>query len=71
MDCYIAVDLPNIWSPVVPPLTDEETTETNTGIWVPYEFKWIENLGAQMISKITITCGNQTIQELQMIFMKI
>lgn len=63
MDCYIAVDLPNIWSPVVPPLTDEETTETNTGIWVPYEFKWIENLGAQMISKITITCGNQTIQE--------
>ena len=35
----------------------------NNGVWVPYEFKWIENLGAQMISKIQITCGNQTLQE--------
>ena len=31
--------------------------------WVPYEFKWIENLGAKMISKISITCGNYTLQE--------
>jgi hypothetical protein len=30
---------------------------------VPYEFRWIENIGAQIISKITITCGNQTLQE--------
>ena len=31
--------------------------------WAPYEFQWIENLGAQIISKITITCGNQKLQE--------
>ena len=57
MDCYASITLPNIWSPIVPPSTD-------TGnFWSPYEFKWIENLGAQMISQITITCGNQTIQQ--------
>ena len=57
MDCYLSVELPNIWSPIVPP------TDENNQNWVPYEFKWIEYIGAQMISKITITCGNQTIQE--------
>lgn len=59
MDCYLSVDLPNIWSPILPP----NTNPNNEGQWVPYEFRWIENLGAQMISKVSITCGNQTIQE--------
>ena len=63
MDCYLSIDLPNIWSPIVPPLTDPESTANNTGGWIPYEYRWIDNLGAQMISNITITCGNQTIQE--------
>lgn len=63
MDCYVSITLPNIWSPIVPPLTDAETTSNNTGVWIPYEFRWIENIGAQMISNITITCGNQTLQE--------
>lgn len=63
MDCYLSVDLPNIWSPIFPPNTDADSTENNTGAWIPYEFKWIENIGAQMISRITITCGNQTLQE--------
>ena len=57
MDCYLSVELPNIWSPIVPPVNE------NNQKWIPYEFKWIEYIGAQMISKITITCGNQTIQE--------
>jgi hypothetical protein len=63
MDCYLSVELPNIWSPILPPQTDETTTANNTGAWIPYEYRWIENIGAQMISKITITCGNQTLQE--------
>lgn len=63
MDCYLSVDLPNIWSPIFPPNTDAATTENNSGAWIPYEFRWIENIGAQMISRITITCGNQTLQE--------
>jgi hypothetical protein len=57
MDCYLSVVLPNIWSPILPPQTQDSDT------WVPYEFKWIQNLGAKMISKISITCGNYTLQE--------
>jgi hypothetical protein len=64
MDCFISVEMPNIWSPIMPPrqyLTADN--EERTSEWVPYEFKWIDNLGAMMIKKISITCGNQTIQE--------
>ena len=64
MDTYLSVEMPNIWSPIMPPqqtvLPDGSLNYTD---WAPYEFKWIENLGAQMISRITITCGNQKIQE--------
>lgn len=62
-DTYIAVSLPNIWSPIFPPQTivnpDGSTTITN---WSPYNFKWIENLGSQIISNITIHCGNSQLQ---------
>lgn len=64
LDSYISVDLPNIWSPIMSPLieTDENSLSYYTD-WAPYEFKWIEHLGAQMIKKITVTCGSQTLQE--------
>jgi hypothetical protein len=58
------MNLPNIWSPVMPPQAvpqaDGSTIYTN---WAPYEFQWIENLGAQIISQIVITCGNQKLQQ--------
>jgi hypothetical protein len=60
MDCYLSVALPSIWSPIIPPQQD---APVESQIWAPYEFKWIENLGAKMISKISITCGNYTLQE--------
>jgi len=66
MDCYLSVTLPSIWSPILPPQQTGEIDEKGNTIytnWAPYEFKWIENLGALMISKITITCGNQKLQE--------
>ena len=64
MDCYLTVTLPNIWSPILPPQTLENPDGTKGySDWAPYEFKWIDNIGAQMISEITITCGNQTIQQ--------
>uniref|UniRef100_A0A6C0FDQ7 Major capsid protein N-terminal domain-containing protein n=1 Tax=viral metagenome TaxID=1070528 RepID=A0A6C0FDQ7_9ZZZZ len=63
MDAYISVNLPNIWSPIMPPESNNVDPTLNTGLWVPYEFKWIEHLGAMMISNISITCGNYTIQE--------
>jgi len=64
MDCYLTIAMPNIWSPIMPPQqvvqSDGSTTYTD---WAPYEFKWIDNLGAKMISKISIVCGNYTLQE--------
>jgi len=64
MDCYISINLPNIWSPIMPPqeYTNPDGSKGYTD-WAPYEFQWIDNLGAQIISKITITCGNQKLQE--------
>lgn len=67
MDCYLSVALPNIWSPILPPQQITEQTNSqglgNIEQWAPYEFKWIENIGAKMISKISMTCGNYTLQE--------
>jgi hypothetical protein len=64
MDCYLSFTLPNIWSPIYPP---KQVVQTSGAIfctsWAPYEFKWIENIGALLIKKITITCGNQKLQE--------
>jgi hypothetical protein len=67
MDSYVSITLPNIWSPIFPPLDNtilsNITGTTGYSGWAPYEFRWIQNLGALMISKISITCGNQTLQE--------
>jgi hypothetical protein len=64
MDCYICVTLPNIWSPILPP-REYTNPDGSTGYteWAPYEFQWIKNLGAQIINKITINCGNQQLQQ--------
>lgn len=57
MDSYLVLKLPTIWSPLY---RDETLDNPYT---VPYEFKWIENLGAQIIDELTITCGNYTLQK--------
>lgn len=59
MDTYLVVKLPTIWSPIVPKC-DEETGDAK---WWPYEFKWIENLGAQMVKRVKFMVGGQVIQE--------
>jgi len=64
MDCYICITLPNIWSPIIPPQEYQQNDGTTAySDWAPYEFQWIQNLGAQIISKITINCGNQQLQQ--------
>lgn len=64
MDCYICVTLPNIWSPIYPPQTyvNNDGSEVYSD-WSPYEFAWIKNIGAEIISKVTIQCGNQQLQQ--------
>jgi len=56
MDTYLSVNLPTIWSPVLPP-------SDCSGQWRPYEFKWIDNLGTQMIKEINFRVGGQLIQK--------
>jgi hypothetical protein len=67
MDTYVSVDLPTIWSPIMPPnaaaTTDPNFNQYANDEWIPYEFRWIENIGALMIRQIEITCGNQTLQK--------
>jgi hypothetical protein len=63
MDCYLSVQLPNIWSPILPPQLVTNNGVTEYTDWAPYEFKWIDYIGALMISRIRIVCGNQKLQE--------
>ena len=70
MDTYLCVTLPDIWSPIYHPSSPPAGTDINAnydglstnGLWSPYEFKWIRNLGTTMIREVTITCGALTIQ---------
>jgi len=52
MDAYIGVTLPDIWSPIYPP------TEDTDNQWSAYDFRWIRNLGTNMIKEIRIQCGS-------------
>ena len=57
MDTYLVVNLPTIWSPI-------QLVKHNTDyVWRPYEFKWIENLGCQMIKRVRFSIGGQIIQD--------
>jgi hypothetical protein len=57
MDTYLVMNLPDIWSPIMNPVPQ------NGNMWGAYDFRWIRNLGIQMISEITITCGSALIQK--------
>jgi len=56
MDTYLVLTLPNIWSPLYPP-------RNRTGVWAPYDFRWIRDIGSHIIKEISITCGSQIIQK--------
>ena len=56
MDTYLVIQLPDIWSPIYHPCD-----QTNNQ-WVPYEFRWIKDIGTNIIKSIEITCGSQVIQ---------
>jgi hypothetical protein len=63
MDAYVAVTLPDIWSPVHNPVSALKDSVYNTdNRWASYDFRWIQNIGALMIKEITITCGSLLIQ---------
>jgi len=57
MDTYFAITLPTIWSPI---LTNYNPTDLD---YSAYEFKWIENIGSQLIRKVRFMIGSQLIYE--------
>jgi hypothetical protein len=57
MDTYVAVTIPDIWSPLYHPC------ESTNDQWAPYDFKWIKDLGSHMIREVSITCGGLTLQK--------
>ena len=63
MDTYIVVQLPFIWSPLYPPQSEND-------MWAPYEFKWIENLGCEMIKEVSISVGGQILQKFSGSYLK-
>ena len=66
-DSYLVVNIPDIWSPFYPrPDISNNTlgrTDLSNVTYVPYEFKWIENLGFQMIRKVIIHAGGNILAE--------
>uniref|UniRef100_A0A6C0I786 Major capsid protein N-terminal domain-containing protein n=1 Tax=viral metagenome TaxID=1070528 RepID=A0A6C0I786_9ZZZZ len=57
MDTYLVVTMPAIWSPIYPPIACSD-------VWHPYEFRWIENLGTQMIKEVVFSVGGQILQRM-------
>lgn len=53
MDVFLVFKLPKIWSPIF--------NEDNN--LRPYEFKWIKNIGTQIIKEVKFTIGNTEIQK--------
>lgn len=57
MDTYLVITLPDIWSPMYHPCSE------TGGRWSPYEFRWIRDLGSNIIKEISITCGSLVLQK--------
>ena len=56
-DMYFVINLPDIYSPIFPVQCDDATSS-----WVPYEFRWIKNIGAMMIRSVRFSIGGSLIQ---------
>ena len=56
LDTYLVFNLPDIWSPIKPPLFIGD-------VWKPYEFQWIEDIGTNIIENVQISIGGQVIQQ--------
>uniref|UniRef100_A0A6C0D1C4 Major capsid protein N-terminal domain-containing protein n=1 Tax=viral metagenome TaxID=1070528 RepID=A0A6C0D1C4_9ZZZZ len=56
LDTYLVFNLPDIWSPIKPPLFVGD-------VWKPYEFQWIEDIGTNIIENVQLSIGGQLIQQ--------
>ena len=61
MDMFLVIKLPKIWSPVLKYFYNKDGVTINE--YRPYEFKWIKNIGCQIIKEVNITIDGTTIQK--------
>ena len=59
-DCYLNVQLPPIFSPVVPVTAPPSSANANSSA-IGYEFQWIDNIGYNMINYVAILINGQEI----------
>ena len=62
-DCYVCVDLPDIWSPI--------SIYNQFGEGIPYEFQWIRNIGYNLISEASVLFNGTPIVTMTGEWMKI
>lgn len=60
-DCYLNITLPAIYSPVVPITPGSVANLNPLSEAVGYEFKWIRNIGYNMIRRVSILINGQEI----------
>jgi hypothetical protein len=64
-DCYLSIDLPDIYSPIVPlvgavPGTSSHTVNPESNA-IGYEFQWVRNIGYNMIHHVSVLINGQEI----------
>ena len=64
-DTYLVINLPTIYSPFHHFKTEDPSgySQLNGHEYVPYEFRWIEELGTNMIEEIEIYSGGNTLSK--------
>lgn len=60
-DCYLSVTLPDIYSPVSQITSGANPNVNSDASAVGYEFKWIRNIGYNMIRQVSVLINGQTI----------
>ncbi len=56
-DTYLVFTLPTIYSPIYHYLSEENVVNKNGHEFAPYEFKWVEDIGTNMIEEIEVYSG--------------
>lgn len=51
-DTYVVINIPDIWSPLY---------QDESGNWIEYGFKWIEEIGTNMLKEVEIEAGGQVL----------
>jgi hypothetical protein len=59
-ETFICINIPDIWSPLLYIETNDSRSNDNNQV-IPYEFKWIRELGTNMIREIEIYSGGVTL----------